>query len=53
MLIYDLVDNWSPFNEYFDDIYNCDIPSLPHQIQLFEYLGLIIIFYGKEKLVLG
>jgi hypothetical protein len=53
MLISDLVDIWSPFNDYFDDLHNCDIPSLPHQIELFESLGLIIIFYGKEKLVLG
>jgi hypothetical protein len=36
----------------FYDLHNCNIPSLPHQIESFESLGLIIIFYGKEKLML-
>jgi hypothetical protein len=53
MLKSNLVETWSLFNEFFDDLYNFDIPSLHHQIELFESLGLIIVSDGKEKLMPG
>jgi hypothetical protein len=33
----------------FYDLHNCDIPSFPYHIELFESLGLIISFIEKRN----
>jgi hypothetical protein len=52
ILFSNLVDVWSNFNDYFDDLHNYHFSSLPYQIELLESMWLIIIFYNKEKMAI-